>query len=172
MKRRRFQFPRVLGGVVGALEVIVIVAFGVTLLPLPVRAAAPAGRYAVGGGVVYDTKTKLSWQQVVPPGMYAQADAASYCAALELAGTTWRLPTMREILTIVDLTIPPPKPAIDPTAFPDTPAGFFWSSTAYSGTPGLGWSAQFQYGYAYGNTVTDTSYVRCVHTGRAATITP
>jgi hypothetical protein len=172
MKRRRFQFPRVLGGGVGALEVIVIVAFGGTLLPLPVRAAAPAGRYAVGGGVVYDTKTKLSWQQVVPPGMYAQADAASYCAALELAGTTWRLPTMREILTIVDLTIPPPKPAIDPTAFPDTPAGFFWSSTAYSGTPGLGWSAQFQYGYAYGNTVTDTSYVRCVHTGRAATITP
>jgi hypothetical protein len=79
---------------------------------------------------------------------------------------------MREILTIVDLTIPPPKPAIDSTAFPDTPPGFFWSSTAYSGTPGLGWSAQFQYGYAYGNTVTDTSYVRCVHTGRLAGVTP
>ena len=169
MERRRLQLPVAVAVVI---VIVIVFVFGGAWSSAPVHAAAPAGRYAIGGGVVYDTKTKLSWQQVVPAGMYAQADAASYCATLGLAGVTWRLPTMREILTIVDLTIPPPKAAIDPAAFPDTPPGFFWSSTAYSGTPGLGWSAQFQYGYAYGNTLTDTSYVRCVHTGRAAGVTP
>ena len=169
MERRRLQLPVAVAVVI---VIVIVFVFGGAWSSAPGHAAAPAGRYAIGGGVVYDTKTKLSWQQVVPPGMYAQADAAGYCAKLGLAGATWRLPTMREILTIVDLTIPPPKAAIDPAAFPDTPPGFFWSSTAYSGTPGLGWSAQFQYGYAYGNTLTDTSYVRCVHTGRAAGVTP
>jgi hypothetical protein len=130
------------------------------------RAAAPAGRYVIGEGTVYDTRTNLTWQRVVPAAMYDQADAASYCAALGLGGSVWRLPTMREILTIMDLSVGPPGPTIDATAFPDTPAGFFWSGTQYSGTPGSAWSAQFYYGFAYGNMVTDTSYVRCMHQGQ------
>lgn len=134
------------------------------------QAAAPAGRYVAGGGVVYDTRTNLSWQQIVPAGMYTQADAESYCARLGPVGVLWRVPTMKEILTIVDLTVAQPNPTIDARFFPNTPAGFFWSSTPYSGTPGSAWSAQFLYGFAYGNMVTDTSYVRCVSSGRASGI--
>jgi hypothetical protein len=132
------------------------------------QASAPAGRYAIANGAVYDTKTNLTWQQIISVGMYTQAEAGSYCATLGLNGATWRLPTMREILTIVDLSIGPPGPTIDTTAFPGTPGGFFWTSTQYSGTPVNYWSAQFQYGFAYGNTKTDTSYVRCVFSGRGS----
>jgi hypothetical protein len=96
-----------------------------------------------------------------------QAEAVAYCSALKLNGVTWRLPTMREILTIVDPSVAPPGPTIDATAFPNTPVGFYWSSTHYSGTPSNFWSAQFQFGFAYGNTLTDTSYARCVSSGRA-----
>lgn len=145
----------------------VAVIAAVFLIGVVGRASAPAGRYTIGNGAVYDTKTNLTWQQVISLSMHTQGDAASYCATLGLAGVTWRLPTMREILTIVDLSVAPPGPTIDVTAFPDTPAAFFWSSTPYSGTPGNAWSAQFQYGFAYGNLMSDTSYARCVHSGRA-----
>src|SRR5438128_5669991 len=79
------------------------------------RANAPAGRYTIANGTVYDTKTKLTWQQaiVAPPSSWS--DAASYCASLALDGTGWRLPSAKELQTIVDES--QRSPAIDPTAF-------------------------------------------------------
>jgi Protein of unknown function (DUF1566) len=140
----------------------------VLVIAIGARASAPAGRYDIANGMVYDIKTNLTWQQVISPGMYTQAEAVRHCATLGLNGVTWRLPTMREILTIVDISVAPPGPTIDAKAFPNTPIGFYWSSTHYSGTPSNFWSAQFQFGFAYGNTLTDTSYARCVSSGRAA----
>jgi hypothetical protein len=126
------------------------------------RASAPPGRYAIANGTVYDTKTKLTWQQAISSAMYSQADATTYCSTLGLNGVAWRLPTMRELITIVDLSVAPPGPTIDSVAFPGTPQDYFWSSTQYSGLPGSAWSVHFYYGFSYGNMVTDTSYVRCV----------
>ena len=57
---------------------------------------APDNRYTVASGTVYDTKTKLTWQQVVPWTTYSWADAKTYCAGLSLAGTGWRLPTVKD----------------------------------------------------------------------------
>jgi hypothetical protein len=72
------------------------------------RADAPAGRYTVAGAVVTDTKTKLVWQQkTAMPGK--RADAIAYCAGL---GTAWRIPTMKELMTLVDDSRT--RPAIDP----------------------------------------------------------
>jgi hypothetical protein len=126
-------------------------------------AAAPAGQYVIANGTVYDTKTKLTWQQDFSPVTYPQFGAAGYCASLGRNGASWRLPSMKELLTIVDFSVGPPGPTIDSTAFPNTPADYFWSSTPYSGTPGSAWSAQFYYGISYGNDASNTSYVRCVH---------
>ena len=129
------------------------------------RASAPAGHYAIANGAVYDTKTKLTWQQAASSSTYTQPAAASYCATLGLNGATWRLPTMKELLTIVDLSVSPPGPTIDSAAFPGTPPDYFWSSTPYAGTVGSAWSVLFYYGLSYGNDVTNTSYVRCVQAG-------
>ncbi len=126
------------------------------------HASAPAGRYTTANGTVYDTKTRLTWQQAASSSMYTQTDAVTFCSTLGLNGATWRLPTMKELLTIADLSVAPPGPTIDSTAFPNTPAAYFWSSTLYNGTPGEAWSVLFIYGFSYGNTMTDMSYARCV----------
>jgi Protein of unknown function (DUF1566) len=144
---------------------VVVIAIGL-VTGVVGHASAPAGRYTIANGAVTDTKTNLTWQQVISLGMYTQAEAASYCATLGLNGAMWRLPTMREILTIVDLSVGPPGPTIDATTFPNTPPAFFWSATPYSGSPSNFWSAHFQYGFAYGNTKSDMSYARCLYSGR------
>jgi hypothetical protein len=127
------------------------------------RASAPAGHYVITNGTVYDTKTKLTWQQVVSPSTYTQPDAVTYCAKLGLNGAKWRLPTVKELATIIDYSVPTPGPTIDSTAFPNTPAEYFWSSTPYFGILNNAWSALFLYGLTYGNDETNTSYARCVH---------
>jgi hypothetical protein len=87
----------------GALAIIAVA------LPTSADASAPAGRYVVtnggtGNGTVYDTKTKLTWQQTVSSTTYTWADAKTYCAGVgtSLGGTGWRLPTLKELQTIVD----------------------------------------------------------------------
>ena len=85
---------------------------------------APSGRYTISGGTVYDTKTKLTWQQAGSAGKSCWECAANYCSSL---GGGWHLPTMKELQTLVDYSRS--NPSIDPTAFPSTPAERFWSST-------------------------------------------
>jgi Protein of unknown function (DUF1566) len=144
-------------------RIVAFAVFAVGLAAVVVgRASAPPGRYTIGVDTVYDTKTKLTWQRTASPSTYTQPDAVSYCATLGLNGATWRLPTMKELLTIVDLSVTPPGPTIDASAFPDPPNGYYWSVTPYTGTPGSAWSVLFMYGFSYGNTMTDASYARCV----------
>jgi len=126
------------------------------------RASAPAGHYAIANGAVYDTKTKLTWQQAASSSTYTQPAAASYCATLGLNGATWRLPTMKELLTIVDLSVSPPGPTIDSTAFPGTPPDYFWSSTPYAGAADSAWGVYFNNGYTDYNGVSIIYSVRCV----------
>jgi hypothetical protein len=99
-------------------------------------ADAPPGRYTISAGTVIDTKTGLTWQQGVGPGAN-WANAKTYCAGLSLAGTGWRLPTMKELLTILDV-LRSGAPYIDQTAFPG-PAAAFWSSTPYAPSSGNAW---------------------------------
>lgn len=49
-----------------------------------------------------------------------------YCDGLALAGRTWRLPSIKELMSIVDKS--QHSPAIDTTYFPGS-AGAYWSST-------------------------------------------
>jgi formylglycine-generating enzyme required for sulfatase activity len=123
-------------------------------------ANAPAGRYTMTGGTVFDTKTKLTWQQTVPAAKYAWAAAKTYCQTLSLAGTGWRLPTRKELETIVDRS--QSNPSIDPTAFPATPADAFWSSSPVAGSQTVAWSVYFIIGLTYSFVMTDPNEVRCV----------
>ena len=124
------------------------------------HANAPAGRYTMTGGTVFDTKTKLTWQQTVPATKYAWAAAKTYCQTLSLAGTGWRLPTRKELQTIVDYS--QKSPSIDATAFPATPAEAFWSSSPVAGSTTVAWSIYFIIGLTYSFVVADPNEVRCV----------
>jgi len=130
---------------------------GLTLLA---HADAPAGRYTIANETVYDTKTELTWQQAVPSTKYTWADAKTYCAGLNLASTGWRLPTAKELQTIVDESRT--NPSIDPNAFPSTPSDHFWSSSPARGSSSYAWYVHFSLGNTSSNGVSNTYYVRCV----------
>jgi hypothetical protein len=139
--------------------------------------AAPAGRYAYPDGseasseTVLDVVTGLTWQRGAAPGAATQAAAESYCSALDLGHSAggWRLPTVRELFTLVDVS--ESQPAIDPTAFPVTTINLYWASTCGGGLPacdptsGTGWAVDFYDGSPYlgGGLVSGTFDVRCVH---------
>jgi hypothetical protein len=133
------------------------------LFSLPAHANAPAGRFAIASGTVYDTKTKLTWQQsqaLNGSAGYEWMDARAYCAALTLPGTGWRLPTVKELQTIVDPSLS--NPAIDPVAFPATSSVFFWSSSPLAGSSVQMWMVDFKVGAINKTYVTNAAAVRCV----------
>jgi len=139
-----------------------MVAVVTVLLSASAEANAPVGRYTLSPGTVLDTKTKLTWQRAVPAAMYAWADAKAYCQTLgsSLGGTGWRLPTIKEIQTIVDESRT--TPSIDPTAFPATPATNFWSSSVATGATLGAWFINFDAGVTYFFGVVELLNVRCV----------
>ena len=100
------------------------------------HASAPTGRFVVDRSdedhmLVFDTKTKLEWERGfgVP---ITHEDAVADCASLS-AGTGevgWRLPTVTELLTLVDYAGDEfPNALIDGQAFPGTRAEPFWTAT-------------------------------------------
>jgi hypothetical protein len=94
--------------------------------------AAPPERYIIANGTIYDTKTKLTWQQVAGPNTGEVVwFGAQVCPSLMLDGGGWRLPSLTELMTLIDESRS--SPAIDPTAFPDTPSEFFVTSTLVDG---------------------------------------
>jgi hypothetical protein len=132
----------------------------------PLQASAPAGRYTISAGTVYDTKTRLTWQQGFSASTMAWADAKTYCAGIgsTLAGTGWRLPTVKELGTLVDNSLVN-GPLIDLTAFPNTPSTWFWSSTEQAGTTNIAWLVAFANGSSNISYKTSNIEVRCVRGG-------
>jgi hypothetical protein len=100
----------------------------------------PANRFVVlSGELVHDTLTDLVWQQQASTTTMSLADAQTYCSA---AGSSFRLPTLKELLSIVDYTVTS-GPQINQTAFPNTPEERFWSSPPCAGSPCPEWGVSF-----------------------------
>jgi Protein of unknown function (DUF1566) len=126
-------------------------------------AGAPAGLYQqVAGPAVLDTKTKLTWQHSGITTM-SQPDAVVACASLgaQLGGSGWRLPTIKELQTLVDYG-QATSPMIDRTAFPSTPGIPFWTSTPFSNGDGTAWAISFADGMSLSGPSSDVHGVRCV----------
>jgi hypothetical protein len=112
----------------------------------------------LGGGLVRDNNgSGLVWQQTVDAGVYTQAEAIAYCASLTLDGGGWRLPTIDELMSIVDTRF---WPKIDPTYFPGTPGELHWSSVAES--PSYGYVVDFFGGWSGGKEASFAGRARCV----------
>ncbi len=74
----------------------------------------PPGRLVVNGdGTVTDTVTRLLWQQGTSP--YTAATCSTLTLGTHGAGT-WRVPTVKEVASIVDYESPT-APVIDTVAF-------------------------------------------------------
>jgi len=92
------------------------------------------------------------------------AAAKSYCAGLgaTLAGTGWRLPTIKELQTLVDVSVAT-GPSIDPTFFPNGGPGSFWSSTPSTADTTAVWVLSFNASVGEGQVgMSGNGSVRCV----------
>jgi hypothetical protein len=117
----------------------------------------PNKRFVVlSGGLVRDMMTNLVWQQQASTGAMTWDLAKTYCPS------GFRLPTVKELTSLVDASVADPGPTIDSTAFPGTPNLSFWTSTPHAGVPGNAWTVYFGNGLSgYGESGTP-NYVRCV----------
>lgn len=115
------------------------------LLPLMASHAVAQDRYKVSadGQEVTDSRTGLTWRRCAE-GMtlkgkacagqavfVSHVEASSRAKAASSAGIEWRLPQLKELSSIVAVReAEEGRAAIDPTAFPSTPAGRFWTSSS------------------------------------------
>ncbi len=116
-------------------------------------------------GVVTDSKTRLMWPNVVDNGQsHNWTSALAYCDGFIHAGhEDWRVPTAKELLTIVKEG--GSAPHIDTVLFGNTPKLGHWTSTPYQPDPSQAWFVDFNAAASglVGHDMTTSPYpVRCV----------
>lgn len=132
----------------------------------PVRcvrvAAAPLpfeDRYSASDTIVVDHVTARLWEREGTPDPGSYSSASAYCDTLALAGyDDWRLPTVKELFSIVDVRLY--SPAIDSTSLPGS--GPYWTSSQVPGSVGH-WGVDISTGSATSyDVVTLDKRARCV----------
>jgi Protein of unknown function (DUF1566) len=79
--------------------------------------------------------------------------------AAHLGGfSDWRLPSLKELKTLVDSNRK--NPAISADYFPNTQSSLYWSSTIHANYTNVAWGVLFSYGYMGGKS--SSYYVRAV----------
>lgn len=133
---------------------------------VPETTSLPAEHYTVTEGEVTDHYTGLIWQRGhsgnTPSMTFEQA--AAYCSDLDLAGRSWRLPTVNEIASIVD-DVPSGdvSPATDHDVFPDTaPDAQYWSQSQYGTNLDEHWTLNFEDGFTAHRVNETPGIARCV----------
>ena len=131
-----------------------------------------------GDGTISDLATGLMWQKG-ESGTMTWEEALAYCENLSLANhDDWRLPNIKELVSILDHGVVSGSPTINSTFFPGVITGFYsgsyWSSTTdsdfnntHTSDPdqyGFYWKyyVDFTTGYTSGNSKTITYSVRAV----------
>jgi Protein of unknown function (DUF1566) len=122
-------------------------------------------RFVVQGNVVQDTTTGLMWtRKTIGKGLNWSA-AKEACSKLREGGfEDWRLPTIQELLSLVDYSRT--SPAIDTSAF-ECESNWYWSATPYSASPSdYAWYVAFRSGNSGYDSQGYVSYVRAVRSGQ------
>jgi Protein of unknown function (DUF1566) len=135
-----------------------------------VHASAPADQYdffKADTPEIKDDFTKLTWERWPDQTQTRDfAGAVAYCVSKTGAG--WRLPTVKELLTIVDEETNGTFEggeivyrAIDRNAFPNTVRADYWSASHDPSDPEA-WVVNFETGASKSLGETQPAYVRCV----------
>ena len=125
-------------------------------------------------GTVSDPKTGLVWKKCSVGQSYnsssnscdGTATTFTWQAALQQADSDWRVPNIKELSSIVELSCF--RPAINEVVFPATPLLFssYWSSSPFLGSRSYAWLVVFRYGGDYKYLKNDGFYVRLVRSGQ------
>jgi uncharacterized repeat protein (TIGR01451 family) len=131
-----------------------------------------------GDGTVTDTKTGLIWQacavgQTFEPSFgtcLGEAKTYNYADAMEITSdfggqTDWRVPTISELHSIIDLK--KTNPSINKSLFLNPPAVWFWSASVNAYSPNYAWFVNFNNGDDYYNGKGSNYAVRLVRGGQS-----
>ena len=112
-----------------------------------------------------DDKTGLIWQDNQNMQQeFSYEKAKTYCENLKVDGyTDWRLPTLKELATILDLRID--RPALKP-GFNIRLSERFWTATPNAAKPKEAWVISFSYGEIESYPVRREYNVRCVRNAK------
>jgi YVTN family beta-propeller protein/parallel beta-helix repeat protein len=126
-------------------------------------------------GTVTDNNTGLVWQKQDDGSGYnwfrasGTYDAArnpgtiDVCGSLVLGGASdWRLPTRKELMSLVDYAIQGPGPALNETYFPGAGQSSYWSITTATFAPDSAGVVDFGSGSLSLTSKASPAYVRCV----------
>lgn len=139
----------------------VVIIFSITIIATLFNIANASTLQVNGNGTVTDLATGLIWQRLGDDVTRNWNNALTYCSGLSLGGKgDWRLPTVKELSSIVDDRIT--SPSIDSTAFPDTIGSYFWSSTDFFNDNTQAWLVLFDGVFIREVTKTSPRLVRCV----------
>jgi Protein of unknown function (DUF1566)/Viral BACON domain len=137
-------------------------------VPINDATASTGGYTNNGNGTVTDEATGLMWQQETPKVMTWE-QALAYCVGLNLGSyTDWRLPTIKELISLVDLSRY--NPAINTTYFSNAVSSFYWSSTTNDSNTLNAWGMPFYLGYGDIDNKSLSYYVRAVRGGQSGSL--
>lgn len=110
-----------------------------------------------GGGITWykDNKTGLEWSETAPRGM-AVNEAIEWC--MSIGGT---LPTIKELLTLVDYSMFNPCTSLESTRY-----DCYWSASTYAPFTHYAWAVSFFDGVALTEDSAVALLVRAVRGGK------
>jgi hypothetical protein len=110
---------------------------------------------------VVDGHTGLTWQSVEGSGTYTYAQASQQCASFKTAeaATGWRLPSVIELMTLIDNGVD--LPSISPL-FVGAQSTNYWTSTPTATANNLAWTVKFDFGEVIPLLMDTALPVRCV----------
>ncbi len=113
----------------------------------------------------HDNVTGLTWEAQAGSALHTWDAAAANTAAL-CGHADWRLPTLQELETLVDLGQGGPEPRIDPAHFPATAPAPYWTATPFAGDTAQAWALDFATGAPRPAPRADALRVRLVRGGQ------
>jgi hypothetical protein len=135
-----------------------------------------------GDGTITDLNTGLMWEKKAVAGggtcLVALHDVDANCSWFDATGawisavnaegyaghSDWRVPNVKELMSIVDYGLS--GPAIDYPMFDPTGTDNYWSSTSSAPNLSRAWAVNFFDGNVFANVKINTSRVRAVRGGQ------
>ena len=135
-----------------------------------------------GDGTVSDENTGLMWEVKGvsdgsadpgnpndPDNTYSWNELSDFIILLNASNhkgySDWRIPTVKELETILDLSVAEPGPAMQSTLFPNCQSGSYWTSVPDVVNPAMVWSIDFSTSYDNITATSEKLYVRAVRGG-------
>ena len=122
----------------------------------------------LSSAAVLDRETGLVWERSPDTTAQNWLDAQFHCSRQSTGGRMgWRLPTIQELTSLIDLTVPAPGPVL-PVGHPfsNVQSSQYWSGATHPTLAGFAWDVTFENGHVGTTDKSLTLLAWCVRGGQ------